>query len=125
MNNDYDRELSPNTGAINLMTEACEIMNTADPVVKLVVLKTNETILSEVRESLDGSTIELIDPRVVILQAARPSEDGESTTTSISYTDWLPLSKERNFVMSKDHVVLITEPIESLTQSYTQARQNG
>ena len=106
------------------MTEAIDLMS-VEPVVKLVVLKTNETIISEVRESLDFATVELIDPRVVILQAARPSEDGESTTTSISYTDWLPLSKDRNFVISSDHVVLITEPIESLTLSYKQARQNG
>ena len=106
------------------MTESIDLMK-AEPSVKLVVLKSNETIISEVRESLDGSTIHLIDPRVVLLQAARPSADGESTTTSISYTDWLPLSKDRNFVMSMDNVILVTEPIESLTQSYTTARKNG
>lgn len=122
MNNDYDRD--PQAGAIDLMIESIDMMN-VEPSVKLVVLKSNETIISEVRESLDGSTIELIDPRVVLLQAARPSEDGASTTTAISYTDWLPLSKDRNFVMSMDNVVLVTEPIESLTQSYTTARQNG
>ena len=106
------------------MIESIDIMK-AEPSVKLVLLKSNETLISEVHESLDGSTIELIDPRVVLLQAARPSEDGESTTTSISYTDWLPLSKDRNFTMSMDNVILVTEPIESLTQSYTTARQNG
>ena len=128
MNNDYDRELpSPtgSTGAVELMTESIDLMSNNDPVVKLVLLKNNETIIAEVRESIDGSSVQLIDPRVVLLQAARPSDDGQTTTTAISYTDWLPLSESRNFTIDGDYVVLITDPIESLVQSYTQARQNG
>ncbi len=128
MNNDYDRdENSPkgSTEAAELMTETIDLMSTPDMAVKLVVLKSNETIIAEVRDSIDGSTIDLIDPRVVILQAARPSDDGESTTTAISYTDWLPLSESRTFTIRTDYVVLVTNPIESLVQSYTQARRNG
>ena len=128
MNNDYDRDsTSPtgSTGAIELMTESIDLMSNTDPVVKLVLLKNNETIIAEVRESIDGSSVQLIDPRVVLLQAARPSDDGQTTTTAISYTDWLPLSESRNFTIDGDYVVLITDPIESLVQSYTQARQNG
>ena len=128
MNNDYDREpISPtgSTGAVELMTESIDLMSNNDPVVKLVLLKNNETIIAEVRESIDGSSVQLIDPRVVLLQAARPSDDGQTTTTAISYTDWLPLSESRNFTIDGDYVVLITDPIESLVQSYTQARQNG
>ena len=129
MNNDYDRDsTSPAgaTGAAELMTESIDLMNTTtDVVVKLVLLKNNETIIAEVRESIDGSTVQLIDPRVVILQAAKPSDDGLTTTTAISYTDWLPLSESRNFTIDGDYVVLITDPVESLVQSYTQARQNG
>lgn len=128
MNNDYDRDEIPpksSTEAAELMTESIDLMITPDAPVKLVVLKSNETIISEVRDSIDGSTIDLIDPRVVILQAARPSDDGESTTTAISYTDWLPLSESRTFTIRTDYVVLVTDPIESLVQSYTQARRNG
>ena len=128
MNNDYDREpISPtgSTGAVELMTESIDLMSNNDPVVKLVLLKNNDTIIAEVRESIDGSSVQLIDPRVVLLQAARPSDDGQTTTTAISYTDWLPLSESRNFTIDGDYVVLITDPIESLVQSYTQARQNG
>jgi len=128
MNNDYDRDpISPtgSTGAVELMTESIDLMSNNDPVVKLVLLKNNETIIAEVRESIDGSSVQLIDPRVVLLQAARPSDDGQTTTTAISYTDWLPLSESRNFTIDGDYVVLITDPIESLVQSYTQARQNG
>ena len=128
MNNDYDRDsTSPtgSTGAVELMTQSIDLMSNTDPVVKLVLLKNNETIIAEVRESIDGSSVQLIDPRVVLLQAARPSDDGQTTTTAISYTDWLPLSESRNFTIDGDYVVLITDPIESLVQSYTQARQNG
>ena len=128
MNNDYDRDsTSPAgaTGAAELMTESIDLMNTTDIVVKLVLLKSNETIIAEVRESIDGSSVQLLDPRVVILQAAKPSDDGLTTTTAISYTDWLPLSESRNFTIAGDYVVLITDPVESLVQSYTQARQNG
>ena len=128
MNNDYDRDpISPtgSTGAVELMKESIDLMSNTDSVVKLVLLKNNETIIAEVRESIDGSSVQLIDPRVVLLQAARPSDDGQTTTTAISYTDWLPLSESRNFTIDGDYVVLITDPIESLVQSYTQARQNG
>ena len=124
MNNDYDRDLG-STGAVQLMTESIDVMSNNDPVVKLVLLKNNDTIIAEVRESIDGSSVQLIDTRVVLLQAARPSDDGQTTTTAISYTDWLPLSESRNFTIDGDYVVLITDPIESLVQSYTQARQNG
>ena len=124
MNNDYDRDPG-STGAVQLMTESIDVMSNNDPVVKLVLLKNNDTIIAEVRESIDGSSVQLIDPRVVLLQAARPSDDGQTTTTAISYTDWLPLSESRNFTIDGDYVVLITDPIESLVQSYTQARLNG
>ena len=128
MNNDYDRDSTSPAGtneAAELMTESIDLMSNPDLVVKLVLLKNNDTIIAEVRESIDGSSVQLIDPRVVLLQAARPSDDGQTTTTAISYTDWLPLSESRNFTIDGDYVVLITDPIESLVQSYTQARQNG
>ena len=128
MNNDYDREpISPtgSTGAVELMTESIDLMSNNDPVVKLVLLKNKETIISEVIESIDGSTYQLVDPRVVLLQASRPTEDGNSTSTTISYTDWMPLSESRTFTIPGDFVVLVTDPVESLVQSYTQARQNG
>lgn len=107
------------------MTETIDMMSNNDPVVKLVLLKNSETLLSEVRESIDGSTYQLVDPRVVLLQASKPTEDGNSTSTTISYTDWMPLSESRTFTVSGDFVVLVTDPVESLVQSYTQARQNG
>ena len=124
MNNDYDRDPG-STGAVQLMTETIDMMSNNDPVVKLVLLKNSETLLSEVRESIDGSTYQLVDPRVVLLQASKPTEDGNSTSTTISYTDWMPLSESRTFTVSGDFVVLVTDPVESLVQSYTQARQNG
>jgi len=128
MNNDYDRELlSPtgSTGAVELMTESIDLMSNNDVAVKLILLKNSETILSEVRESIDGSTYQLVDPRVVLLQASKPTEDGNSTSTTISYTDWMPLSESRTFTISSDFVVLVTDPVDSLVISYTQARQNG
>lgn len=124
MNNDYDREISPKTGAIDLMTEAVDLMN-VEPTVKLVLLKNSETLIAEVHESIDGSTYRLVDPRVVLLQASRPIDEGTSTQTTISYTDWMPLSEPRDFTIAGDYVVLITDPVESLVQSYTKARQNG
>ena len=128
MNNDYDREpTSPtgSTGAVELMTESIDLMSNNDVAVKLILLKNSETILSEVRESIDGSTYQLVDPRVVLLQASKPTEDGNSTSTTISYTDWMPLSESRTFTISSDFVVLVTDPVDSLVISYTQARQNG
>lgn len=93
------------------------------PAAKLLLLESGQTIICELASSLDESSYRLIDPRVVMIQAARPIDGGESTETTVSYTDWMPLSSSREFTLSAKYVVLVTDPLDSLVDSYLRARE--
>lgn len=94
----------------------------ATPAAKLLLLESGQTIICELTTSMDGSSYHLIDPRVVMIQAARSSEDGESTETTIAYSDWMPLANTREFDLSSKYVVLVSDPLDSLVESYMRAR---
>lgn len=102
-----------------------EIMNSPAAPVKLILLESGETLIAEVAYSMDGANLILDDPRTVIIQAYRLDDEEKSTSTTISYSDWMPLASERKFTLSSKYVVLVTDPIDSLIESYTRARENG
>lgn len=112
MNNSYDREYVMDTEALL-------------PAIKLLLLESGQTIIAGVTTNLEGDTYNLVDPRVVMIQSARSTEDGEGTETTVQYTDWMPLASSREFSLSARYVVLVTEPIETLVESYERARANG
>ena len=93
------------------------------PAPKLLLLESGQTIICELASTLEGDSYKLIDPRVVMIQSARSIDDGESTETTISYTDWMPLSSVREFTLSTRYVVLVTEPLDTLVESYMRARE--
>lgn len=94
--------------------------------IKLLLLESGETLISEVVESIDGQNVLLSDPRIVIIQAARVNDGDEpTTTTTITYSDWMPLARDRSFTLSSKYVVLISTPIDSLVESYTRAREEN
>lgn len=134
MNNNYDRDEAPKT--YDEMREAGYEMTadgfwvpsegesmTLDPeelvtATKLLLLITGEQVLAQVEETMDGDTITLVDPREVRLEGT--TSDGEKSTSSISYSTWLPLSQARRITIKASYVVTITDPIPSLVDSYLQ-----
>lgn len=141
MNNKYDRDEAPKTydemvAAGYEMTgdgvwipneQTMEVTITdedliEEPKVNLFLLKSGETIISEFTLSLSAQTYFFDDPRVVMIQAS--AGDGETTQTTIAYSDWMPLAKERNFTVSSEWVVCRTEPLDSLVESYL-SNKNG
>ena len=133
MNNNYDRdEEAPRTedemiaaGYIKssdgfwipksgetLEVEAEEVIQNT----KLVVLLNGEQLLAQVEESFGRDTITLIDPRQVRLEGT--TSDGEGSTSSVSYSYWLPLSEDRRIEIAKSYVVCITKPLDTLVESY-------
>ena len=108
MNNDYDRE--PLVEAVTLTEES------AEPVVKLVLMQGGATIIAEVVEHMYADYYTLIDPKTVSLEVTR--EDGQDVVSSISYASWAPLSADNTFQVYKSAVVSVCTPIESLEQSY-------
>ena len=84
--------------------------------VKLVLLKNGDLLLTELVESTYGEEVTLIDPKMVISRSSATS-DGNVTTT-IQYSQWMSLSAERKFKVNKNFIATVTEPIQSLYDSY-------
>ena len=131
MNNDYDRDATPDhdqmikagyemsgdgfwvpsEGEV-LQIEAEDLANST----KLLLLLSGEQVLAQVEENLNGDVITVIDPREVRLEGT--TSDGESTTSSVAFSAWLPLSHSRRIDINKTYVVCMNTPIQSLVESY-------
>lgn len=131
MNNDYDRDVSPNSDQMTragyektedgfwvpvegevLQVEAEDLAEAT----KLILLLSGEQVLAQVEENLSGDTITVIDPREVRLEST--TSDGETTTSSVAFSSWLPLSHTRRIQINKSYVVCMNTPIQSLVESY-------
>ena len=130
MNNDYDRGEEPRYTMTSFNKEISPI-DISDPVpnvkfsadvtsqgVRLLLLKSGETIVSIVEESMCGTKLTLKNPRTVFIEAA-----GETNTT-VMFGDWMPLAQNRTFNIRVDYVVTSVEPLDSLFESYWES-DNG
>ena len=120
MNNDYDRGESPRYTMTSFNKDISPVIDISDPLptVRLLLLKSGETIISFVEESMCGTKLTLKNPRTVFIESA-----GENNTT-VMYGDWMPLANTRDFVISADYVVTLTYPLDSLFESYLE-NNNG
>jgi len=81
--------------------------------VKLLVLKSYEDVIADVREMLSGDKVVgyvLNNPYVTRL------EDGD--TPSVSFYPYIPLSADKSIPIPCDWVVSIVEPLEEVKKSY-------
>ena len=97
--------------------------------VKLVMLKSGEDIVADVKE-IKSDEQEVIgyffhDPLIVkMYEPEEPTVLSEGTTNkysskiSILFYPWIPLSTERRVPCSADWVITIVEPIENLKKLY-------
>ena len=103
--------------------------------VKLVMLKSGEDIIADVKELKSEEGIVgyyFQDPLVVkMYHPEEPTvlnEDGSSSEyesrISVQFYPWIPLSKESRIPCSADWVVTIVEPVKSIKKLY-QERLNG
>ena len=113
MNNDYDRGEEPRYTMTSFNKEISPVeISEPTPVLKLLLLKSDETIISVVSESMCGTKLTLENPRKVFIKSA------EDNNMTVLYTDWMPLSSTRTFDIRMDYVVTSTEPLDSLIESY-------
>jgi len=91
--------------------------------VKLLLLLNGEQVITQLIETIGSDTYTLRDPREVRLQSS--SSDGETVTSTIGYSDWFPLSADREIKLAKSFVVSITRPLDSLLDSYIGALVDG
>ena len=98
--------------------------------VKLVMLKSGEDIVADVKE-IKSAEQEVIgyffhDPLIVkMYEPEEPTvltEDGSSreyeSKISVQFYPWIPLSEEKRVPCSADWVITIVEPIENLKKLY-------
>lgn len=108
MNNNYDR------------SESFEVTITdPEPAVKLIMFLNGEEVIAEVIERTCGDTVTLVKPLKVMVQAT--SSDGNERSSTIAFSDWMPLSEDREIDVRRSFIATITTPLDSLVKSY----QNG
>ena len=136
MNNKYDRDDAPKThdemvDAGYEMTgdgfwipgneENIVITAEATSSVKLLLLQSGEEVLCTFTESMYTDKCFLGNPMSVMVQSTT-SEGGGERTSTVAFSDWMPLSEDRNIEVSRSYIVAVTTPIESLVESY---QKNG
>ena len=101
--------------------------------VKLALLKSGETLISEVKELVTGKTEEdegkvhgylFVKPKKVDLGAPMfLTEDSkeEQSSVQVSLSSWFIISKDTEFVLPKDWIVTFMEPADRLTKMYEEA----
>ena len=119
MNNDYDRGESPRYTMTSFNKEISPVdISDPTPSVKLLLLKSGETVISYVSESMCGTKLTLKNPRTVFIQSS------EENNTTVLFGDWMPLAQTRAFDIRMDYIVTSTDPLDSLIESYLESN-NG
>jgi hypothetical protein len=94
--------------------------------IKLVLLRTGETVISDICEMVLGEDEEkrvvgyfLNNPCAIIVESVdENTEFLEKTKMSIRLLDWMPLAKDKNIPIISDWVVSIIDPVDSLKETY-------
>jgi len=101
--------------------------------VKVILLKSGEDVISDAREILDREQNGIIayhmtNPYIMQLTTKTEGDDGPGidgetidspkTTFTVRYTNWAPLSKDREFIIPADWVVTIYDPHDNVLRDY-------
>ena len=101
--------------------------------VKIALLKSGETIISDVKELVTGESEEdqkrvygylFINPKKVSMASpvflAEESKVEESSV-QVSHTSWSLITKDTEFVLPKDWIVTFMEPVDKLVGMYEES----
>ena len=96
--------------------------------VKLLLLKSGEEVITEVKEILDPNSKDPIGfhmHKPFRLDIVSNDEDGivinQTKGYQVSWFPWAPLSKEKDFFLPAGHVITAYDPLDSITEQYVQA----
>ena len=100
--------------------------------VKLVMLKSGEDIITDVKElKTEEGIVGYYFHKPLIVKAYQPeeptvlSEDGSSreyeSRISVQFYPWIPLSEESRIPCSADWVVTIVEPVQNVKKLYLES----
>jgi len=93
--------------------------------VKLLLLKSGEEVITEVKEILDPNSKDPIGfhmHKPFRLDIVSNDEDGivinQTKGYQVSWFPWAPLSKERDFYLPGHHVLTAYDPLDSIVEQY-------
>jgi len=87
--------------------------------IKLLRLKSGEDIVADIDVNDDTITIE--NP-AAIMPMGDPRQSG---AVQMGFAPWVPFSNDKQFEISKDWIVFITEPATDIVNNYRQAFGSG
>ena len=91
--------------------------------IQLVLLKSGEEVIADVKELRDDSDDLLSyvfkNPYTIKIKTAQVLKEGKgSPKHEAIYYKWMSLSKDSDIIVNKDWVVCITDPIDTIKTSY-------
>tara|TARA_B100000614_G_scaffold18870_1_gene15308 strand:+ start:6889 stop:7332 length:444 start_codon:yes stop_codon:yes gene_type:complete len=96
--------------------------------VKLLLLKSGEEVITEVKEIVDPETKDPVGfhlHKPFRLDIVSNSEEGivinQQKGYQVSWFPWAPLSKERDFYLPGHHVLTAYDPLDTITEQYLMA----
>ena len=97
--------------------------------IQLALLKSGEEVIADIKEyrDKDDSLVSYLfkDPFAIKVKTSQLLVEEEGTPKhEVIYYKWMSLSKDSDIIVNKDWVVCITDPLDSITKSYTE-RMDG
>ena len=95
--------------------------------IKILLLRSNEEIITEVQELLNPETKESVGYKLhKPFRLEIVSDEGEIVFNrekgyQLSWFPWAPLSKDKDFFLPAGHVITAYDPLDSITDQYVQA----
>jgi len=92
--------------------------------IKILLLRSNEEIITEVQEIADPETKESIGFKLhKPFRLEIVSDEGDLVFNrekgyQLSWFPWAPLSKDKDFFLPAGHVITAYDPLDSITQQY-------
>ena len=124
MNNDYDRGMdgprytmsSFNKDLKKMVGAEIDIADEIDlePAVKLLLLTDGTQLLAEFTDLFGTDNYQIANVREIKLEETELA----SRDLSVTYVEWMPLSKSNTFTIPKSFVVLVCEPHEAVSTNY-------
>lgn len=97
--------------------------------VQLALLKSGEEVIADIKE-YHNSDDELVsylfkDPFSIKIKTSQVLIEGDGAPKhDVVYYKWMSLSKDNDIIVNKDWIVCITDPLDSIKQSYEE-KMNG
>lgn len=98
--------------------------------IQLALLKSGEEVIADIKEFRDSdeNLVSYLFSNPYALKIKKSQvlmEDIEKPKPEIVYHRWMPLSKETDIIVDKDWIVCITDPLNELTETFTEKINGG